>query len=97
MAKSILTVRVDQQTKTKARQLAQDAGLSLSHLVDLQLQKLVSEGRVDINPDIKLNPVFEKRLEKIDADLKSDRNIEGPFKTTEELFEALSLPKKDDA
>ena len=97
MAKSILTVRVDHQTKTKARRIAQDAGLSLSNLVDLQLQKLVAQGEIDVEDSTKISPAFAKNLERIDADLKANRNIEGPFKTTADLFEALDLPPKDES
>ena len=91
MTKSVLAVRVDNQTKIKARKLARDAGLSLSDLINWQLKTIVSQGLVDI--PTKLNPKFEKQLERIDADIKAGRNLKGPFKTGAELSQALNLDK----
>ena len=44
MGKSILTVKVDEETKKRARQLAKTSGLTLSQLVDQQLARAVAAG-----------------------------------------------------
>ena len=93
MAKLVPTTKVDQETKTKDRKPARAAGPSLSRLVDPKPKEAVASGQVNTNQPTKLHPAFEKKLKEIDEDIKAGRNLEGPFKTADELLEALNLPK----
>ena len=95
MTKTNLTLKVDSQTKTQAQQIAQAVGLSLGDLVDIQLKQLIKTSQVYTPSSRSLSPEFAQYLREINADFKAGRNLMGPFKTLDEVFEALDLESGD--
>ena len=89
MGKSILIVKVDEETKKRARQLAQTSGLTLSQLVDQQLARAVVAGlaRADSPGEIRLE--VANYLKQASADAAAGRNTQGPFKTADATIRTL--------
>ena len=79
MGKSILTVKVDEETKKRARQLAKTAGLTLSQLVDQQLTRAVVAGLGQLDSPDEIRPEVADYLKKASADAATGRNTQGPF------------------
>lgn len=95
MTKANLTIKVDRQTKTQARQIAEAVGLSLGDLVDIQLKQMIKTSQIYSPSSRPLSPEFAQYLREINADFKAGRNLMGPFKTLDEVFEALNLESDD--
>ena len=89
MGKSILTVKVDEETKKGARQLAKTTGITLSQLVDLQLARAVAAGLGRADSPGEIRPEVANYLKKASADAAAGRNTQGPFKTADETIQAL--------
>ena len=87
MGKSILIVKVDEETKKRARQLAKISGLALSQLVDQQLARAVAAGpaRADSPGEIRLEVANYLKQ----ASAAAGRNTGGPFKTADATIRTL--------
>jgi addiction module RelB/DinJ family antitoxin len=90
MSQVPITVKIDADVKKQAQKLAQRLGLSLSTIVENKLREVVSERRVVFEEELIPNEMTAKELEKIEADIKNDRNLSGPFNTFEELERHLN-------
>jgi addiction module RelB/DinJ family antitoxin len=90
MSQVPITVKIDADVKKQAQKLAQRLGLSLSTIVENKLREVVSERRVVFEEELIPNEKTAKELEKIEADIKTDRNLSKPFNTFEELERHLN-------
>ncbi len=85
MSQIPVTVKIDADVKQQAQSLAKKLGLSLSAIVENKLKEVVRERRVVFEEELVPNDKTARELEKIEADIKTGRNLSGPFKTFEEL------------
>ena len=89
MGKLILTVKVDEETKKGARQLAKTTGITLSQLVDRQLARAVAAGLARLDRPGEVRSEVADYMKKVSADAVAGRNTQGPFKTADETNRAL--------
>ena len=93
--KTATYIKLDTDVKEQAQTLAEKLGLSLSAMVNVQLKQVVRDQRIELNvefPPEQMTPALEKKLAKIDKDIKAGKNMIGPFRTAAELdqfFNAL--------
>ncbi len=85
MSQIPVTVKIDADVKHQAQSLAKKLGLSLSAIVENKLKEVVRERRVVFEEELIPNEQTARELEKIEVDIKAGRNLNGPFKSVEEL------------
>jgi addiction module RelB/DinJ family antitoxin len=90
MSQIPVTVKIDADLKHDAQKLAKSLGLSLSAIVENKLREVVRQRRVVFEEDTVPNEQTAKELRKIEADIKAERNLSGPFKTFGELEQHLN-------
>lgn len=87
--KTVISVRTDVSTKTKAQAVAKDIGIPLSTLLNAYLRQLIASRSVNFSVEPSLRPEVEKELLRIEADIKAGRNLSPVFDNLEEAFKWL--------
>ena len=87
--KTVISVRTDVSTKTKAQAVAKDIGIPLSTLLNAYLRQLIANRSVNFSVEPRLRPEVEKELLRIEADIKTGRNLSPAFDNLEEAFKWL--------
>lgn len=96
MSQSALTLKIDNDVKAEAQELAKKLGLSLSAIVENQLRLVVKERRVVFEEELLPTEQTAKDLARIERDVRAGRHLRGPFSTHRELEEHLvSLGRAD--
>ena len=88
MNNTVVTIKIDRETKKAAQELAADAGLTLSSLINSYLKQVTATRHIDLHIPQKMTPKLEKLLEEAEQDIAAGRTI-GPFNNTEEMIKAL--------
>jgi len=91
MAKIVLNVKVDKETKEQARALAAEIGVPLSTIVNANLKEFVRKGEVTFSREPELKPEVWKRIQKASKDAREGKNISGPFDNVEDLISHLGI------
>ena len=94
--KTVISVKVDKDVRDHARKVAQRMGVPLSMVVNSGLRQFVLEERIVFQTEkaYRMTRKFEKKLEKIDADIRAGRNLSPAFKTAAEMDLYLNSLKK---
>lgn len=85
---TVLTVKVDDEVKKAAREVAESAGLTLSALVNSYLRQVTATRRIEIYAPEKASPKMEKIIARIEKDIIAGDTV-GPFKTADEFLANL--------
>lgn len=93
MEKTVINIKIDKKLKKEAQKTAQDLGLPLGTIINAQLRDLVREKRMVFSIPLVPNARTRKRLERIDKDIQEGRNVDGPFRTGEEIQNYLDSLK----
>lgn len=87
--RTVIHVKADQEVKENAQKLAQELGLSLSDVINASLRNFISTREIVFSDTPRITPEFEKKLAKINEDIKHGRNLSPAFKTMDEAIEYL--------
>ncbi len=90
----IINVKTDPKTKKEVQEFAHSLGLTVSGLINAQLRQMLRDRRVVLTDELEPTPYLEKIIRQVEKDLKTGRNISGPFKTADEMFAHLNKPSK---
>ena len=98
MGKTTLIVRIDEDTKEEARQLAIDVGLTLSNLVNIQLKQVIRTREIKIEAPRKDQAELEAEAIRSAARAKVRQQPTKPFQTVKEALGSLKTEEtnKDD-
>lgn len=88
MSKTVITIKIDSETKKAAKALATDAGLTLSGLVNSYLKQVVSTRHIDLHIPQKMTAKIERLLDEAEEDIVAKRVI-GPFEDAKSAIKAL--------
>lgn len=88
--KTVLNVKVDKKVKQKAQKVAAELGLPLSIVVNAHLRRFISERRITFAIPEKMSKKLEKRLGKIDADIRAKRHLSPVFDSAKEMDSYLN-------
>lgn len=91
--KTATYIKLDNDVKKQAQILAARFGLSLSAMINVQLKQAVRQQRIELSlelPAEQMTPALEKRLAKIDKDIKAGKNMSRPMSSAREISEYLS-------
>ncbi|MYB75539.1 MAG: hypothetical protein F4X83_00245 [Chloroflexi bacterium] len=94
MANTVITIKIDHETKKAAKELAADAGLTLSGLVNSYLKQVTATRHIDLRIPQKMTPKMEELLDEAEKDIAAGKVI-GPFNDADEAIKALKAEKAD--
>jgi len=94
--KTVISVKVDRDVHERARKISKQIGVPLSMVVNSGLRQFAQEERIVFQTEkvYRMTKKFEKKLEKIDADIKAGRNLSPAFKTAAEMDNYLNGLRK---
>lgn len=89
--KTVISVKVDKDVRDKARIAARKMGVPLSMVVNSQLRRFAQEERIVFQTEkaYRMTKKFERKLEKIDADIKAGRNLSPAFTNAKDALRWL--------
>ena len=85
MAKTLLNIKIDPETKREVQDLARDLGLPLSALVNAQLKQLVRERTIAFTAPFRMSRALERTLGMVEGDLKHGRNLSPILMSSREI------------
>ena len=91
--KTVIHIKTDKEVKENAQKVAHDLGLTLSDVINAALRSLIRDRTVIFSDIPKMTPEFEKKLDRIEEDIKHGRNLSPKFKTAEEMDKYLDSLK----
>ena len=84
-----VTVRVDEETKTRAAEIAEDFGFDLSSVTRAFYRQMVRENRIPLSLSYgEPNDASREALRQADAIARSGS---GRFKSADEMFDSLGI------
>lgn len=83
------SIKLDKKLKDDAAKLAEELGLNLSTVISATLKKFVSERAVQFYVAPEFNEKTKRELLKIKGDIKTGKNIIGPFDNIADLRKSL--------
>lgn len=94
MAKTILNVKTDREVKKEAQRVAEDLGVPLSTVVNAFLKQFIRERKVTFSAEPTMNSLLERRLSKVEADIRAGKNAAGSFSDKQEVRGYLNALKR---
>ncbi len=91
MAKTVISVKVDKDTKERAQALAGELGLPLSTIINASLREFVRSGQATFSLEPQLKPQVLKELQKAFSDYKAGKNESKGFSSIEDLAKHLGI------
>ena len=99
MNKTILNIKIDPEVKKQAQELASDAGLTVSALVNSYLRQIIATRHIDIRvprkepfalsePE-KMTPKLAKKIQKAHQSIK-ESNVSPAFDNADDFFESIN-------
>ncbi|MEK7532687.1 MAG: hypothetical protein AAB579_03745 [Patescibacteria group bacterium] len=85
MAKTLISIKADQEVKENAQQLAGDLGLSLSDIMNAALRNFIRTREVYFSSIPEMTPELERLLGPIECDIRTRKNLSPSFNTFTEL------------
>lgn len=87
--KTVLSVKVDEETKKRAQEVAASAGISVSTLVNAYLRQISATRRIDLYIPEQASPKLEKLIESVEAEISRGDVSEG-FSTVDDFLADLN-------
>lgn len=86
---TVIHVKTDPEVKENAQKLAKKLGLTLSDIINASLRNFIRTREIVFSDVPRMTPEFEKKLEKIEDDIKHGRNLSPAFETMDEATRYL--------
>ncbi|MCL4366179.1 hypothetical protein M1437_03040 [Patescibacteria group bacterium] len=86
---TVIHIKADKEVKENAQKAAKDLGLSLSDVINAALRNFIRTREVIFSDIPQMTPELEKRLERVEEDIKHNRNMSPKFKTAKEFIKYL--------
>lgn len=90
---TVIHIKADKEVKENAVKAARELGLNLSDVINASLRNFIRTREVIFSDTPQMTPELEKLLDRVEEDIKHNRNIVGPFKTPEEMDKFLNSLK----
>jgi addiction module RelB/DinJ family antitoxin len=87
--KTMIHLKADREVKENAQKVANDLGLNLSDVINASLRNFIRTREVIFSDTPQMTPELEKLLDKVEEDIKHNRNLSPRFKSVEESIEWL--------
>jgi addiction module RelB/DinJ family antitoxin len=79
---TVISVRIDKNVKNAAAQVAKDAGISLSALINSYLRQIVATRRIELYAPEPMTPKLEGLVAEVEAEL-ADGKVSKKFSSAE--------------
>ena len=86
---TVIHIKADKEVKENAAKVARDLGLNLSDVINASLRNFIKTREIYFSHTPRMTPELEKLLDKVEADIKSGRNLSPGFKTAKEANDYL--------
>ena len=83
--RTVIHIKADKEIKENASRVAKELGLNLSDVINASLRTFIRTRTVIFTDTPQMTPELEEYLEKVEEDIKHQRNMIGPFSTPEEM------------
>ncbi len=70
---TVISVKLDNDVKTSAQEVARSAGLTLSTLVNAYLRQVAATRRIELYAPEPMTPNLEKLIAEVEAELKNGK------------------------
>lgn len=87
--KTVISVKTDIATKTKAKAVAKSLGIPLSTLINAYLREVVATQSVSFSTQPRLRQAVAASLRRINEDIEAGRNLSPEFSSTKEMVDYL--------
>ena len=74
---TVISVKVDQDVKDQAKEVARSAGLTLSTLVNAYLRQVAATRRIELYAPEQMTPKLEVLIAEVEAELQSGKASPG--------------------
>lgn len=85
----MINIKTETSLKREAQRLAEDLGLSLSTVVNYFLKQFIAERKITFTDYPIPNKATQALLRQIEEDIKTNRNMVGPFESVEDVIVSL--------
>lgn len=86
---TVIHIKADREVKKNAQKAAKDLGLTLSDIINASLRNFIRTREVIFSDVPVMTPELEKLLDKVEEDIKHNRNLSPAFKNSEEMDKYL--------
>ena len=86
---TVIHIKADKEVKENAARAAKELGLNLSDVINASLRNFIRTRKVVFSDTPRMTPELEKLLDRVEEDIKHNRNIIGPFKNAKEANDYL--------
>jgi len=86
---TVIHIKANKEVKENAAKAARDLGLSLSDVINASLRNFIRTREIVFSDIPQMTPELEKLLDKVEEDIKRNRNLVGPFKSAKEANDYL--------
>lgn len=89
--KTATYIKLDTEVKQQAQERAAQLGFSLSAFINAQLKQFVRAKKItfELYPAEQMTPALEKKLAKIDKDIKAGKNLSRILSSPQEVRDYL--------
>ena len=88
MSTTVISVKLDQDVKTSAQDIAKSVGLTLSTLVNAYLRQVVATRRIELYAPEPMTPKLEKLIAEVEEGLKEGK-VSKEFDNVEDFLADL--------
>ena len=82
--KTMINIKADKEVKENAQAIAKELGMPLSVVINAFLKEFIRSRSVSFSAIPRMTPYLENILDEVEKDIKTGKNMIGPFETTEE-------------
>ena len=87
--RTVIHIKADKEVKENAAKVAKELGLNLSDVINASLRNFIRTREVIFSDTPRMTPELEKLLERVEDDIKHNRNLSSKFKSAEEAIDWL--------
>ena len=87
--KTVIYIKAEKEVKENAVKVAQELGLNLSDVINASLRNFIRTREVVFSNVPQMTPELEKLLDKVEEDIKNNRNLSPRFKTAKSAIDHL--------
>lgn len=86
---TVIHIKADKEVKENAQKAAKDLGLTLTDVINAALRNFIRTREVIFSDIPQMTPELEKLLDRVEEDIKHNRNLSPAFKTAKDMDKYL--------
>ncbi len=90
MAKTTLNIKADREVKRRAQRVARELGMPLSTVINAYLKQFIRTKEVHFSAEGNLKPEVKRRLDRLQKEALTGKNISPAFDSAEEAIRYLN-------